>query len=434
MSRPPVTHSSPNDSNNDTKGKTMNTSTQTPTATKSKSTNGAAQRAENTSIADVVNMPPRVDARATLQQIRRELNATFAEREREIDGLIIALVAGEHVLLLGPAGTAKSALANTLCQAIDGATFYAYLLTRFSTPEEIYGPVSLEGLKQDRFRRVTQGKLPEAHIGFLDECYKANSAVLNSLLTAINERKFDNDGQRISIPLLTLVGASNELPEGPELAALHDRFMLRYWTTYTKTPDAFRRLLTGAEPSIATHLTLAELQHAQHEAEQLPISDAAVEELFKLRGEIAAEGITASDRRWRKAVRILRAAAWLEGSTEVTPESFPILANVLWETTEQIAKLTQTVSKYTSAELADAREAADAVLELVGTLPAKTSEQYGQQLVSVVREMKRAADRIGKLAKNCNGAQSKARIQAIHAEVEAKYKALRQDAAAALDL
>lgn len=372
--------------------------------------------------------------RATFHQLDRELNATFAEREREIRGLIVALLAREHVLLLGPAGTAKSALANTLCSAIDGASFFQWLLTRFSTPEEVFGPVSLDGLKHDRFRRVTTGKLPECHVAFLDECYKANSAVLNSLLTAINERAHDNDGGRVSIPLETVVGASNELPEGPELAALHDRFMVRFWVTYTKTPDAFRRLLTGSEPSIASTISFADLKAAQAEVEAMPVSEAAVEELFKLRGEVAIEGVVASDRRWRKAVRILRAAAWLDGATEVTPESFPILAHVLWETTEQISKLTQIVSRYTSAELAEAQEAADAVLELVGGLPSKGTEQYAQQLVSITRELKRAGDRIEKLAKNCAGAQSKARIMAIRADVDVKYKSLRADAAAALDL
>jgi MoxR-like ATPase len=429
MSHRTTTTTNPNNQNE--KGKTMTTTTATTNTTKPSTKKPGVVAAAPAPLSPVTDANP---LRSAFHTIERELNTAFAEREREIRGLMIAVLAGEHVLLLGPAGTAKSALANTVCSAIDGAAFFQTLLTRFSTPEEIFGPVSLEGLKQDRFRRVVAGKLPEAHVVFLDEIYKANSAVLNSLLTAINERAFDNDGGRHSIPLQTLVGASNELPEGPELAALHDRFLLRYWTAYTKTPDAFRRLITGAEPSITTRITLSDLQSAQREVDAIAVSEAAVEELFKLRGEIAVEGITASDRRWRKAVRILRAAAWFDGSTEVTPESFPILANVLWETTEQIAKLTQIVSKYTSAELAEAQEAADAVLELVGSLPPKGTDEYVRALTSIVRELKRANERITKLEKSCSGAQSKARIRAIAADVESKYKTLRQDAAAALDL
>lgn len=378
--------------------------------------------------------PAVLNLRQQFIAIERDMNSTFAEREREIRGLVIAMLAGEHVLLLGPAGTAKSAIANTFCNALTGATFFQWLLTRFSTPEELFGPVSLDGLKRDVFRRVTTGKLPCAHVAFLDEIYKANSAVLNALLTAINERAFDNDGGRSTIPLETVVGASNELPEGPELAALHDRFLLRYWVSYTKTPDAFKRLLTGSEPAITTRISMADLKQAQAEVEAVVVTDAAVDELFRLRSEIAVEGVTASDRRWRKAVRILKAAAWLDGATEVSPEAFPILAHVLWETTEQIGKLTQIVSKYTSAELAEAQEVADTVLELVGNLPQKGTDSYAQQLVSITRELKKAGERIAKLAKNCTGTQSKVRIDAIKADVETKYNSLKRDAAAALDL
>lgn len=372
--------------------------------------------------------------RTAMLAIERDLNATFAEREREIRGLVVAAIAGEHVLLLGPAGTAKSALANTFCSAITGSTFFQWLLTRFSTPEELFGPVSLAGLKDDKFRRVTTGKLPEATVAFLDEIYKANSAVLNALLTAANERCFDNDGGRVKIPLETIVGASNELPEGPELAALHDRFMIRFWVSYTKTPDAFRRLLTGSEPSITSTISLADLKAAQAEVEAIRVPDASVEELFKLREEISKEGIRASDRRWRKAVRILKAVAWLEGETDVTPECFPILSSVMWETTDQVSKLSVLVSKYTSAELAEAQEVADTVLELCGNLPEKNSEEYAKRLASVARELKHAVEKITKLEKACTGAQSKAKVTSIRAEVDARYKQFRAQAAELLGL
>jgi len=372
--------------------------------------------------------------RAKFLAIESELTKTFAEREREVRGLLVASLAREHVLLLGPAGTGKSALANTFCGALDGARFFQRLLTRFSTPEELFGPPSLAGLKQDRYKRVVAGMLPEAHVAFVDEIYKANSAVLNSLLTALNERAFDDDGKRSAIPLETVVGASNELPEGPELAALHDRFMLRFWVSYTKTPEAFRRLIVGSEPSIAAKVTLDELKDAQLEVENMPIAEEAVEELFKLRAEIAGLGIQASDRRWRKCVRVLKASAWMEGATEVTAEAFPILAHVLWETVDQIAKLQQVVSKYTSAELAEAQEIADAILEMVNNLPPKGTEQYAQQLVYTTKEIKKAHKRIVELQNRCKGVQSKAKIDATAKDLLERYNRLRRDAAEALDL
>lgn len=372
--------------------------------------------------------------RDAIGAIESELNTAFAEREREIRGITTALLAREHVLLLGPAGTAKSALAETTCTALQGATFFQWLMTRFSDPSEIFGPPSLDGLKHDRYRRVTAGKLPEAHLVFLDEIFKANSAVLNSLLTAINERAFDNDGGRGQIPLETLVGASNELPEGAELAALWDRFILRYWTAYTKTPDSFRRLIQGAEPAIAARMSMADLKAAQAEVAAVPVLDSTVDELFKLRDEISKIGIVASDRRWRKAVRVLRATAWLEGATEVTPEAFPILANVLWETTDQISKLAGIVSRYTSQELAEAQEAADAIMEMINNMPPKGDDKFATAVMSVSKELKIAHRRIGELHAACRGAQSKGKIRVLAEDLGARYAKLKRDAAEALDL
>ena len=139
------------------------------------------------------------------------------------------------VLLIGPPGTAKSALARAIAQAFSG-NYFERLLTKFSTPEELFGPVSPKALEQDKFSRVISGKLPEAEFAFVDEVFKANSAILNSLLTLVNERVFHNDGAPIKCPLVTMFGASNELPEGKELEALFDRFLLRFDVGYLLRP------------------------------------------------------------------------------------------------------------------------------------------------------------------------------------------------------
>src|SRR5205085_7549867 len=158
----------------------------------------------------------------SIQQLRADLATRFAERKNVIDGAVCAVLAQEHVLLLGPPGTAKSALARAIAQAFSGV-YFERLLTKFSTPEELFGAVSLMALVQDRFARVVTGKLPEAEFAFVDEIFKANSAILNSLLTLVNERVFHNDGSPMRCPLVTMFGASNELPEGKELEALFDR-------------------------------------------------------------------------------------------------------------------------------------------------------------------------------------------------------------------
>src|SRR4051812_22993827 len=160
-----------------------------------------------------------------LYQLRTDLADRFPERKQAIDGALFSILACEHVLLIGPPGTAKSALARAIAQTFSGV-YFERLLTKFSTPEELFGPISLKALEQDRFARVVTGKLPDAEFAFVDEIFKGNSAILNSLLTVVNERVFHNDGAPVQCPLVTLFGASNELPEGKELEALFDRFLL----------------------------------------------------------------------------------------------------------------------------------------------------------------------------------------------------------------
>lgn len=372
--------------------------------------------------------------RAKLARMEADMNTSFVERRDEVRGILVASLAREHVLLLGPAGTGKSALANTFCSAIDGATFFQWLLTRFSAPEELFGPVSLSGLKNDEYRRVTAGKLPECHVAFLDEVYKANSAVLNSLLTAINERGFDSGKGRTRIPLETVIGASNELAEGPELAALHDRFLLRYWTSYTQSRDSFERLMTGAEPSITSRITLDELHAAQAEVAALPIGRGAIDELFALRSELQVAGIVASDRRWRKALGILRAVSWLEGATEVTSESFPILACVLWETPDQIVPLRQSVARFSAPQLAEAQEAFDLVCGLASNLPGTDHDDYAPRVTAVIREMKNAATKLGTLQGECMGRPSGEKIGQMKVELADIQKRLRDQARDAMGL
>jgi len=151
----------------------------------------------------------------------------LVEREEEARLVVLGMVAQEHVLLLGPPGTGKSALGRRISELCGGA-FFQRLLTRFTTPEEIFGPLSLRALENDEYRRCTEGFLPTAAIGFLDEIFKANSAILNTLLTILNERQFDNGaGEREECPIRCVIGASNELPESDELDALYDRFLIR---------------------------------------------------------------------------------------------------------------------------------------------------------------------------------------------------------------
>src|SRR5215813_3838823 len=200
-----------------------------------------------------------------LRKIREELQQMFLERAELIDGALAALLSAQHVLVIGPPGTAKSMLADEFCRRISGASYFQWLLTKFTTPEELFGAVSLKALEADDYRRVTSNKLPEAHIAFLDEVFKASSSILNAILTIINERLFHNGRQVSTVPLLTLFGASNELPEDDELLALYDRFLVRFVVSYINEDFRFLRMLESQRAPERTTLSLMELTNIQRQ-------------------------------------------------------------------------------------------------------------------------------------------------------------------------
>jgi MoxR-like ATPase len=280
---------------------------------------------------------------------RQEISKWLIERDAEVDMLLTALVCKEHALMVGAPGTAKSLLARGLVSMLGGQRF-SILLTKFTTPEEVCGPVSVIGLKEDHYRRITEGYLPTADVAFLDEIWKASSAILNTFLTMLEERIYKNDGHDIKCPLKIAIGCSNEYPGdqegGKELNALFDRFLFRKSVRPVGTSRGLERLLwSDIQPlKVSVQVDEADLDTAYSEVSRLPWSENGRTAFRDVVHTSRKEGIRVGDRRLRKSIMACQGYAWLNGATEVEPDHMEICEHVLWEDpAEQPKKLAEII-------------------------------------------------------------------------------------------
>lgn len=255
------------------------------------------------------------------------------DREDAIREALLGVLAGENVFLLGPPGTAKSALARRLHLSIRDGTFFSFLMSRFTTPEELFGPVSLRALKEeDRYRHLTTGYLPEASIVFLDEVWRSGPAIRNALLTVLNERVFRNGDEEVRLPAISVVGASNPPSADDDTRdAFWDRFLVRIRVASIEGDEAFARLVGStddSDPVVPEELRLTCDQIAAWNtlAGDIPLSYELLSFLTELRRLVATDGrLPVSDRRWRAIARLLRVAALLRGGTEASPAEAPLV-------------------------------------------------------------------------------------------------------------
>lgn len=292
-----------------------------------------------------------------IRSLLADMNTGLIDREHAIKAAVLSVLAAENLVLIGPPGTAKSMVARRVAQHIqtdtspEGANgYFEYLLTKFSTPEEIFGPLSITELKADRFRRNTAGYLPTAQVAFLDEIFKASSSILNALLTILNERIFHNGNLPQRVPLRSLIAASNELPTGQEeLSALYDRFLVRAFVGPVRDDLRHRLFDTPAAPHQATErLTEHDLQAVDAAAQQVSIPPAvgeairgiwaAHQEAFK---EDRRESL--SDRRLVKLLKLLRVSAATNDRTEVDLSDAALLQHCLWNHPDNIGKVREIV-------------------------------------------------------------------------------------------
>jgi MoxR-like ATPase len=274
-----------------------------------------------------------------LNTVLQYVKDAFIGKDEIIDLLGLCLIAKENAFLLGPPGTAKSAIVRLLSSCIEGGKNFEYLLTRFTEPNEIFGPFDIRRLKEGDLITNTEGMMPEASMIFLDEIFNANSAILNSLLMALNERIFRRGKETKQLPALMFVGASNVLPEDEALNALLDRFLIRVQCDYVDTDLLEEVLLAGwklenARPQEKPFIEpkdIIELQKESRKIDLSPIRKQYVDLVHNLRNT----GIKVSDRRAVKIQNLLAASALMCGRSAAILSDLWVL-KYIWDTEEQI--------------------------------------------------------------------------------------------------
>lgn len=284
----------------------------------------------------------------------KQLTEDIHERDQIVAVSLLGAIAGYNTFLFGPPGTAKSLISRRLVCAFENPKYFEYLMNRFSTPEEVFGPVSIKALKEDRYIRKIDGYLPTADFAFLDEIWKSSPAILNNLLTIINEHIFKNGDERISVPLKALIAASNEVPpENQGLEALYDRFIIRLLVPPIEQEENFNNLLdskpSSDKPNISENLRIsdAELTKWREQLHEVKLSADTLLIIKYIREELFTKfdklGVYVSDRRWQRAAVLLKASAFCNGRKETNHSDVALLKYCLWTTPENREAVEQVV-------------------------------------------------------------------------------------------
>lgn len=273
-------------------------------------------------------------------EVVEPLKRLFVGRDEVVELIALAVVAGEHLFLHGPPGTAKSALIRQFAEATRGR-YFEYLLTRFSEPNELFGPIDLAKLREGTVATVTTGMLPEAEFAFLDELFNANSAILNNLLSVLNERIFRRGAEVHRLPLLSVFSASNQLPDDDALKALFDRFLLRCHVDHLRRDQLPLLLSAGwslerSEP-LRSSLSSADLRSLADRVYHVSLADVS-DRFAEVVGRIRDLGIAMSDRRAVKALKLVSASSVLSGRAQARVSDFWVLRYV-WDREEQVGPL-----------------------------------------------------------------------------------------------
>ncbi|MHC6201759.1 AAA family ATPase [Breznakiellaceae bacterium SP9] len=296
-----------------------------------------------------------MSVKTKIETILAQLNAGVFEKEEGIRLALLSSIAGENIFLFGPPGVSKSLIARKLKFAYKNASVFEYLLSRYSTPDELFGPVSLSKLKdEDKYERVCTNYLPAADVAFLDEIWKASPAIQNTLLTILNEKKFRNGEKELDVPLKTLIAAASDLPAREAgLEPLWDRFLVRTFVSGITDALNFRKLLSfnqnPYEDTVSDKISLFEYQGWSEQINEIIVPDTVFHVIEVIRNKIALSNehndpIYVSDRRWRHIVRLLRTSAFLNDRGEVDLMDCFLIKDCIWSEYGQKEAVFQFVS------------------------------------------------------------------------------------------
>ncbi len=346
-----------------------------------------------------------------IQAIIAALESQFPERKEAITAVMCAIVAEEHAVVYGEPGTGKSLMARTFAKIL-GRSYFEYLMTRFTEPSELFGPVDPNAFRLGKYARVTTGKLSECEIAFLDEIFKANSAILNSLLTILNERTYDSGSGPKAVPLMSMIAASNELPEGPELEALYDRVLVRLEVHYISDDDAFKGMLMS--DGIKLPNIVCDIAAEQAQAKRVTISPDTLDALVNLRNACKKVGIKVSDRRWKQCLNLVKAYAHCEGRSVTAPDDLEILESVLWHKPSDKVLTSKTIQSVISPSGAVAVEMLDAARDLLSNL-AQSADMAA--MGAAVKDISEIAKRLASLPKGRRVDSASAEVKVIKATI-----------------
>lgn len=380
--------------------------------------------------------------------IRTEMKGELVERGVEIDLLLACAIGRVHMLMLGEPGVAKSMTADQFLSHVDGATMFTHLLNKQTPPDSLVGPVSFKAMKEDSFRRVTRGRLPEANLAFIDEIFKSNSVNLNLMLKILNERKFENDGGVVDVPLWCMIAASNELPghDKEELLAFADRIGVRRIVQPVRTEDGIRMILEGqlarnvGETLNESHtvLSLDEIALLQQASKEVQVPNRVLDKIVELRIKAERENLHLSMRRVFEGVKICQAQALLSDRGEVKAEDLRLFEHILWNDPDEIevaSELTLDFAGTIGKQSARARSAYDELQKRMSDaqskMPADDSiapePEIVNELTSVMAELTKLGKQVEKdIADGTTEGHDTAELETVRAEVDRARRSIRQ--------